>query len=62
MDDIPDLECYEKIAHEKAYSNAKKRKERNELIYQGVSPDEVTLVSSADELGYTFLSRENNKR
>ena len=38
-----------------------KRTERNELIYQGVSPDEVTLVSSADELGYTFLSRENNK-
>jgi hypothetical protein len=34
VDDIPDLECYEKIAHEKAYSNAKKRKERNELIYK----------------------------
>ena len=34
VDDIPDLKCYEKIAHEKAYSNVKKRKERNELIYK----------------------------
>ena len=38
-----------------------KKTERNDVIYQGVSPDEVTLVSAANELGYTFLSRENNK-
>ena len=38
-----------------------KRTQKNVLIYQGVSPDEVTLVSMADELGFTFLSRENNK-
>ena len=35
--------------------------QKNDYIYQGVSPDEVTLVSMADELGFTFLSRENNK-
>ena len=38
-----------------------KRTQRNDVIYQGVSPDEVTLVSVANEFGYTFLSRENNK-
>ena len=38
-----------------------KKTESNDVIYQGVSPDEVTLVSTANELGYTFLSRENNK-
>ena len=38
-----------------------KRTQKNDLIYQGVSPDEVTLVSMADELGFTFISRENNK-
>ena len=38
-----------------------KRTQKNDIIYQGVSPDEVTLVSMADELGFTFLSRENNK-
>ena len=38
-----------------------KKTERNDVIYQGVSPDEVTLVSAANELGYTFLSRENNR-
>jgi magnesium-transporting ATPase (P-type) len=38
-----------------------KRTQKNDLIYQGVSPDEVTLVSMADEFGFTFLSRENNK-
>ena len=37
-----------------------KRSEKNDIIYQGVSPDEVTLVSTADELGFTFISRENN--
>jgi len=37
-----------------------KRTEKNEIIYQGVSPDEVTLVSMADEFGFTFISRENN--
>ena len=38
-----------------------KRTEKNDVVYQGISPDEVTLVSMADELGYTFLSRENEK-
>ena len=38
-----------------------KRTQKNDIIYQGVSPDEVTLVSMADELGFTFLSRENNR-
>ena len=38
-----------------------KRTQKNVLIYQGVSPDEVTLVSTADELGFTFLSKENNR-
>ena len=38
-----------------------KRTERNDIIYQGISPDEVTLVSMADEIGYSFLSRENEK-
>jgi len=37
-----------------------KRTEKNDIIYQGVSPDEVTLVSMADEFGFTFISRENN--
>ena len=32
----------------------------NKHNYQGTSPDEVTLVSAADELGFTFISRENN--
>ena len=38
-----------------------KRTEKKDVIYQGISPDEVTLVSVADELGYTFLSREEGK-
>ena len=38
-----------------------KRTEKKDVAYQGISPDEVTLVSMADELGYTFLSRENEK-
>ena len=38
-----------------------KRTEKNDIIYQGISPDEVTLVSMADEIGYSFLSRENEK-
>ena len=37
------------------------RTQKNDVVYQGVSPDEVTLVSMADELGFTFLSRENNR-
>lgn len=32
VDDIPELNYYEKIAHEKAYSQTKKRREKNELI------------------------------
>ena len=38
-----------------------KRTEKKDVVYQGISPDEVTLVSVADELGYTFLSREEGK-
>ncbi len=38
-----------------------KKTQKNDVIYQGVSPDEITLVSAANELGYTFISRENNK-
>ena len=38
-----------------------KKTEKNDVIYQGVSPDEVTLVSAANEFGYTFISRQNNK-
>ena len=38
-----------------------KRVEKENVMYQGISPDEVALVSMADELGYTFLSRENDK-
>ena len=36
-----------------------KRTEKNDVIYQGISPDEVTLISTADVLGYTFISRQN---
>ena len=32
VDDIPNIKCYEKIAHENAFNKAKKRRERNELI------------------------------
>ena len=32
VDDIPKLNYYEKIAHEKAYSQTRKRREKNELI------------------------------
>ena len=38
-----------------------KKTQKNDVIYQGISPDEITLVSAANELGYTFISRENNK-
>ena len=38
-----------------------KRTEKNDVIYQGISPDEVTLISTADVLGYTFISRQNEK-
>ena len=31
----------------------------NDIIFQGPSPDEITLVSAAYELGFCFLSREN---
>ena len=34
-------------------------KEKETFEYQGNSPDEVTLVSAANELGYSFISREN---
>ena len=32
VDDIPNIQSYEKIAHENAFNKAKKRRERNELI------------------------------
>ena len=32
VDDIPNIKCYEKIAHENAFNKAKKRRERNELV------------------------------
>ena len=38
-----------------------KRTQKNDIIYQGINPDEVTLVTMADEFGYSFLSRENQK-
>lgn len=37
----------------------KDKNNNNEIIYQGSSPDEVTLVSIANELGYSFIGREN---
>ena len=30
------------------------------FVFTGANPDEVTLVSSANELGFTFVSRESN--
>ena len=33
----------------------------NMINFTGANPDEVTLVSSANELGFTFISRESNK-
>lgn len=33
----------------------------NTINFTGANPDEVTLVSSANELGFTFVSRESNK-
>ena len=33
-------------------------KETKEIEFQGANPDEVTLVSSVDEIGFTFISRE----
>ncbi len=32
--------------------------ETKEIDFQGANPDEVTLVSSVDEIGFTFISRE----
>ena len=32
--------------------------ETKEIEFQGANPDEVTLVSSVDEIGFTFISRE----
>ena len=34
-------------------------KEKEKFEYQGNSPDEVTLLSASNELGYSFISREN---
>ena len=64
--DCPILTQYEAIEHFllNIVTNhsvlIEKRTEKNDIIYQGVSPDEVTLVSMADEFGFTFISRENN--
>ncbi|MCQ2817766.1 MAG: phospholipid-translocating P-type ATPase [archaeon] len=35
-------------------------KKTGELGFQGANPDEVTLVTAANEMGFTFVSRENN--
>ena len=37
-----------------------KDQENNILDFQGANPDEVTLVTAASEIGFTFLSREQN--
>ena len=34
-------------------------KKNNKIFFQGSSPDEVTLVNAAYELGFCFISREN---
>ena len=34
---------------------------KGEINFQGPSPDEITLVSAAYELGFRFVSRENGK-
>ena len=39
---------------------AEKNKETGKMNFQGSNPDEITLVSAADEFGFTFISRENN--
>ena len=33
--------------------------ETNSLAYQGTSPDEITLLDAAKEVGYTFLDRDS---
>ena len=37
-----------------------KNNETDILDFQGANPDEVTLVTAASEIGFTFLSREQN--
>ena len=37
-----------------------KNKDSNELTYQGTSPDEITLLDTAKEVGYTFLERSSD--
>ena len=34
--------------------------DKNEINFQGPSPDEITLVTAAYEFGFCFVSRENN--
>lgn len=31
----------------------------NQLVYQGTSPDEITLLDAAKEVGYTFMDRNS---
>jgi len=33
--------------------------ETNQLTYQGTSPDEITLLDAAKEVGYSFLDRNS---
>jgi phospholipid-translocating ATPase len=36
------------------------REGSTELSYQGSSPDEITLLDAAKELGFIFLDRESD--
>ena len=33
--------------------------ETNQLTYQGTSPDEITLLDAAKEVGYSFIDRNS---
>lgn len=44
--------CHDVIATKKNDSSA--------LSYQGTSPDEITLLDAAKEVGYTFLDRNSD--
>lgn len=35
--------------------------EDDELVYHGMSPDEITLVNAAKTVGYEFRYRSNNE-
>jgi magnesium-transporting ATPase (P-type) len=44
--------CHDVIATKKNGSSS--------LSYQGTSPDEITLLDAAKEVGYTFLDRNSD--